>query len=70
MKTHANSPKGSSSRRASRVRPARGETQFPGISGDAKALGVSRVHLWLVLTGRRRSARLAQRYAQLKRPSA
>ncbi|WP_414664872.1 hypothetical protein [Horticoccus sp. 23ND18S-11] len=67
MKTKANKPKGGSSRLAASNVSGRGETQFPGILADAKALDVSRVHLWLVLTGRRKSARLAARYEQLKR---
>lgn len=40
--------------------------RFPGIVQDAKALGVSRVHLWLVLTGKRESAALKARYEVLK----
>lgn len=41
-------------------------TQFPGISRDAEALGVTRTHLWLVLSGRRQSRRLMRRYKLLK----
>ncbi len=44
----------------------RGPTEFPGIVEDAKALGVSRTHLWRVLTGQRESARLLARYQHLK----
>lgn len=32
--------------------------RFPGIVRHAQALGVSRVHLWFVLTGERRSPRI------------
>ena len=39
---------------------------IPGIVSDARRLGVSRMHLWAVLTGRRRSPELAARYAALK----
>lgn len=36
-----------------------------GLSASAKALGVSRVHLWMVLTQRRESASLLRRYQEL-----
>lgn len=36
--------------------------RFKGISRAAKALNVSRNHLWLVLTGKRKSAALLARY--------
>lgn len=39
-----------------------GPAHFPGIASDAKSLGVSRQHLYFVLTGKRTSARLLQRY--------
>ena len=32
--------------------------RFPGIVAHARALGVTRVHLWFVLTGERRSPRI------------
>jgi hypothetical protein len=38
---------------------------FRGISGTAHALGVSRSHLWRVLTGERRSLSLMARYRAL-----
>ncbi len=44
----------------------RGRGRFPGIGADAAKLGVSRVHLWLVLTGRRTSHSLRSRYHALK----
>lgn len=44
----------------------RGSTQFPGLLDAAKALGVHRNHLYLVLSGRRVSHSLTQRYADLK----
>ena len=56
---------------AARTYPA-ATTRFPDIGSDAKKLGVHRSHLLRVLTGQRVSARLLQRYAQLKaqqRPS-
>jgi malate synthase len=40
--------------------------RFQGIIRDAETLRVSRVHLWKVLTGRRKSLRLSSRYAALK----
>lgn len=48
--------------RKRRKRPIR----FPGIVAAAQALGVSRVHLYLVLSGRRKSARLLERYEEWK----
>lgn len=39
---------------------------IPGIVGDAKTLGVSRQHLYLVLTGQRVSDGLVRRYQELK----
>jgi hypothetical protein len=41
--------------------------RFPGICADAKALGVHRIHLFLVLKGERDSEPLKRRYRQLKR---
>lgn len=43
-----------------------GRVKFPGIGRSAERLGVSRVHLYLVLSGRRPSRRLLARYNQLK----
>ena len=40
-------------------------TKFHGITEHAKALGVSRLHLWMVLQGRRPSRRLMERYQAL-----
>jgi len=40
--------------------------RIPGICADAEALGVTRIHLWCVLKGRRESASLKRRYAALK----
>jgi hypothetical protein len=39
---------------------------FRGISRSARALGVTREHLWQVLTARRKSRRLLARYIELK----
>ena len=38
---------------------------YPGIVGHAAELGVGRVHLWMVLTGRRVSRSLTARYNAL-----
>lgn len=40
--------------------------RFAGICNDAQVLGVSQHHLWSVLTGRRVSKRLKNRYTELK----
>jgi molybdenum-dependent DNA-binding transcriptional regulator ModE len=42
-----------------------GRIKYPGISEHAKQLGVSRLHLWMVLQGRRESRRLMHRYRKL-----
>lgn len=52
-------------KRIKRSRAARGKTVFPGIERHAAHLGVSRVHLWKVLTGRRESLSLMMRYRSL-----
>lgn len=39
---------------------------IPGICADARRLGVSRKHLWAVLSGRRESDGLVKRYEQMK----
>jgi hypothetical protein len=44
--------------------------KFPGIMEQAKALGVSRNHLFKVLTGERKSARLMSAYLKLYKASA
>ena len=48
------------------VQTARRAADITGICRDAQRLGVTRVHLYLVLKGRRHSARLMNRYAALK----
>jgi hypothetical protein len=40
--------------------------RFPGIVKDAKGLNVTRIHLYLVLTGLRESRSLITRYQTLK----
>jgi hypothetical protein len=40
-------------------------TRFPGICTDAELLGVSREHLYRVLTGERESKSLLERYRAL-----
>ena len=44
--------------------------RFPGIVEHAAKLGVTRIHLWMVLTGDRESKRLLRRYRELKRQEA
>jgi hypothetical protein len=46
-------------------RPSRGETKFPGIKRHAETLGVSRPHLFMVLTGQRKSVSLTGKYRAL-----
>jgi len=46
--------------------PRSGAAKFPGITDDARKLGVSRNHLYFVLSGRRISARLMSSYQKLK----
>jgi hypothetical protein len=41
--------------------------RFPGIIDAARRLGVSRVHLYLVLSGRRESRSLTLRYHALRK---
>jgi hypothetical protein len=38
-----------------------GKTTYLGITAEAERLGVSRTHLWLVLTGQRESKQLKKR---------
>ena len=61
--------KHASRKQSSKTTPqrARGETRFPGIKRHAEALGISRPHLFMVLTGKRESARLITRYQDLIR---
>lgn len=44
--------------------------KYPGITEQAEALGVSRTHLYLVLSGKRPSARLMSAYLKLTKASA
>lgn len=53
-------------KRKGRSQKSRRVVRFPGLLNDAEALGVHRNHLYLVLTGRRISVSLTQRYHQLK----
>lgn len=41
--------------------------RFKGITADAASLGVTREHLWRVLTDRRESPGLLKRYSKLKK---
>jgi len=45
------------------------QVQFVGICADAAKLGVTREHLYRVLTGRRTSHSLLRRYQELKQGS-
>ncbi|HMP73851.1 MAG TPA: hypothetical protein PKE55_11375 [Kiritimatiellia bacterium] len=47
------------------IRGRNRNTRFPGICEHARKLGVSRVHLWYVLTGERKSPRIEQYFAKL-----
>lgn len=47
-----------------------GRVKYVGIVSDAAVLGVDRIHLWKVLTGRRRSDSLLTRYYALKEEEA
>ena len=53
-----------------KTKPRSGQARFPGIAGDARTLGVSRTHLYLVLTGARKSARLMTAYRKLAKAAA
>jgi hypothetical protein len=44
------------------------KARFLGIVRDARRLGVSRVHLYLVLSGKRHSNSLLRRYRSLQNP--
>ena len=48
------------------MKKPRQKTIFKGITLDAKALGVTREHLWRVLTEERVSPTLTKRYSDLK----
>jgi hypothetical protein len=58
--------KASKKRAVKRGRKPGGKVRFHGITADAAALSVCASWLWLVLSGRRKSARLMQRYQSLK----
>jgi hypothetical protein len=49
-----------------RRKPAKRRVLFAGLLADARELGVNRNHLYLVLSGRRQSARLLTEYHKLK----
>lgn len=51
------------------IKPSR-TIRFPNIVSDAKSLGVSRIHLYFVLSGRRESPGLLRRYHDLKKGAA
>jgi len=51
-------PRQSQVEKEKRIRGRNGRTRFPGICSAAVELGVSRQHLYFVLTGERRSPRI------------
>ncbi len=53
------------SKHTPKKKPRSGQARFPGIAGHARSLGVSRTHLYLVLTGQRKSVRLTTAYERL-----
>jgi len=53
------------SKDSKKAHPRSGPPKFSGITKHAEALGVSRPHLFLVLTGARKSKRLSTAYARL-----
>lgn len=54
-------------RQSPKNKPVKTPKHFRGICLDAEILGVTRQHLWMVLTGQRVSRRLLHRYHDLKR---
>jgi uncharacterized membrane protein len=56
--------------RSSQVHSSDRRVRFPGIIEDARRLKVSRIHLYLVLSGQRQSRRLLSRYHALRQKSA
>jgi hypothetical protein len=44
------------------VKPNMRRVRFPGIGAHARILKVRREYLWMVLTGRAKSAKLTKRY--------
>lgn len=58
------------SKHTPKAKPRSGKARFPGIVEDAQALGVTRTHLFLVLTGKRPSARLKAAYEKLQKSAA
>ena len=61
MKT---TPQHTTGRKAKKL--TKGRVRFPGICADAQKLGVHRVHLYEVLSGKRTSHRLIASYEMLK----
>lgn len=48
-----------------KAKPRSGPAIYPDITAQARDLGVSRVHLYLVLSGKRKSARLTAAWRKL-----
>ncbi len=57
-------------RRKEKNKKLKRRVMFPGIASHAEKLGVSRVHLWRVLSGQRQSGVLMAQYQQLIRKEA
>jgi hypothetical protein len=53
-------------KRAKHIKQKTRTVRFPNISRHAAELGVTREHLWRVLTGRRESRSLTARYSDLE----
>ena len=54
-------------KKVKKIVPRSGAAKYPGITGDARELGVTRQHLYLVLEGQRTSVTLMDRYLELKK---
>lgn len=52
------------------AKPRSGQARFPDIVAQARDLGVSRTHLYLVLTGARQSRRLMAAYLRYTKAAA
>ncbi|MBC8009952.1 MAG: hypothetical protein H7067_07635 [Burkholderiales bacterium] len=58
------------SKNTNKTKPRSGQARFPGIASQARDLGVSRTHLYLVLTKQRQSARLMAAWLKLNKSAA
>jgi hypothetical protein len=53
-------------KRVQHIKEKQRTVKYPNISRHAQMLGVTREHLWRVLTGRRESRSLSVRYASIE----